>query len=125
MEKGKTYVWRDGEFIEKKKAPYRAVAPAVYADTIPRTYDSATGEYFESRSARRDAHKAAGVVAVDKNWTPTKKEQSKEEVLKEIKDDLEQTASDIAWGRSNDLTEQEKAECRELDEKDGYKPIKF
>lgn len=97
----------------------------VHVDTIPKTYCSATGKHYESRSEMRDELKAIGAVAVDKDWSPKKKVKKEEEVQREIMDDLQAAARDIRYGNSNDLTEAEKAECRELDEKDGYKPIKF
>lgn len=94
-------------------------------DEMPKTYCEATGQYWESRSGRNNALKEMGVVAVDKNWTAPKKKENKDEVLREIQDDLKETYQEITSGNSDVLTEAEIAECNELDAKDGYKPIKL
>ncbi len=116
----KTYVYRDGKFVEVQRAPYRPRVGLI-TDTIPETYCHATGRSYTSRSERNLDIKASGATDVDSGYEIKREVQ---ENFGEIREDLERAYYDIRDGNSNDLSQFEKAEAKKLDERDGYKPLK-
>lgn len=115
--KGKLYVFKDGELREVRRARYRPVAPSIRTDSIPLEYNHGTGMWHDSRSARRAAEKAAGVVSVGHDWKPAPRTQP--ETDSEIREDLEATYHEIRDNGNPYLSEQEIQQCKVEDAKLG------
>lgn len=109
------YIFRDGKCIEVLKTKdRRATFPGIITETIPRTFCSATGQYYDSRSALNAAMKEAGVVPVGKDFEF--KAPVEQDNMPDIMDEMAKAYYDLRDGRTNDLDDEEKHICRSLDE---------
>ncbi len=95
-----TYVWRDGEVVEKNEA-FRRSGAGVYviSDTLGSTlWHPATGKYTDSKSRFRQMTREAGCVEVgtDPSFNRPRREPirlSKEERARDIKRTIDQLRS--------------------------------
>lgn len=66
-----TYVFRDGEWVDKAKAAPLATsgaAPMVIGDSMDATRHPRTGEMFESKSRFREVNRRHGLIEVGNEW---------------------------------------------------------
>ena len=111
------------EWVEVVKQPARpSVAPSIRTDTIPREYNHGTGRWHDSRSDRAMHMKAAGIEAVGSDYEAPKRQDT--DNLKDIETDMKETINELRWGQSDVLTEEDKQECKALDDRIGWKPGK-
>ena len=93
-----TYVWRDGEIVEKNEA-FRRSGSGVYviSDNMESLWHPATGKYTSSKSRFRQMTREAGCVEVGTDSSLHRKRESirltKEERSRDIKRAIEQLRS--------------------------------
>ena len=93
-----TYIWRDGEIIEKNEA-FRKQGHGVYviSDNMESLWHPATGKYTSSKSRFRQMTREAGCVEVGTDSSLYRKREpvrlTKEERSRDIKRAIEQLRS--------------------------------
>ena len=91
-----TYVWRDGEVVEKSSAQVRR-ATHIISDTMNETWHPATGKHVSSKSRFRQMTKDAGCIEVGNDPSLYRKRQeirlSKDERSRHIKRAIDQLRS--------------------------------
>lgn len=121
----RVYVWdkKTQSMVEVRRIYREPVAPAIRCDTI-NEYCHGTGKHYESRSERDRDLKALGVTACSERefWSIKPSVDNEKERQAEIEQNLLETYYDLRENRSNELTEQEKAICKETDERLFRKP---
>ncbi len=94
-----TYVWRDGEVVEKNEAFCRSGSGVyVISDNMETLWHPATGKYTSSKSRFRQMTREAGCVEVgtDSSFNRPRREPirlSKEERARDIKRTIDQLRS--------------------------------
>ena len=109
------YEW----FRVAKRTPRPPVAPSIRTDSIPLEFNHGTGRWHDSRSDRAMHMKAAGVSAVGESYEVETRPEIDNSA--DIEKDMAEAINDIKWGQSNLLTEEDKQECKRLDERIGWK----
>ncbi len=112
--KNKIYVYREGRgLVEVQRVAREQVAPSIRVDTIPLSYCSGTGQYYDSRSRRRDEMNARGIEAVESGYQPSVMADQIDEA--QIEADIAQSINDVEWGNAEPLNQQERLIADKID----------